>query len=88
MPLPTDLPAARTMQSLGMLIHGPDLADSGQDILVTVPGGGTWCVLNAELDELWEKGWIDLSKDEHVTVTQQGIYWYGRWQKEQKKCAS
>lgn len=87
MALPTDLPAPRTMQSLGWLIHGLDVIDSDDNLLVTMPDGGTWCVLNHELCRLADKGWVDLSKDEHVTVTERGVYWHARWAKEQK-CAS
>lgn len=84
MALPADMPAPRTMQSLGWLIHGVDLIDQNDTLLATLPDGGTWCILNVELMKLEDKGWVDLSRDEHVTVTDRGVYWYTRWQKEKK----
>lgn len=73
-----DLPE-RTMQSLGWLIHGEDVINSDDTLLVAMPEGGTWCITNQELVELEERGYIDLSQDEHLTVTDRGQYWYGKW---------
>jgi hypothetical protein len=71
------------MSSLGWLIHGKDVIDSDENLLVVMPEGGTWCVLNFELQDMAARGWVDLSKDEHVTVTEKGIYWYDKYRKEQ-----
>jgi hypothetical protein len=75
-----DLPE-RTMQSLGWLIHGTDVINHEDTLLVALPEGGTWCVTNHELVELEERGYIDFSTDEHLTVTDRGQYWYAKWNK-------
>lgn len=85
MPLPADMPATRTMQSLGWLIHGDDVVDEDDTLLVQMPAGGVWCILNHELQILSDRGWVDLTVDEHCTVTERGVYWYNRWFKEQAK---
>lgn len=82
--LPADMPPARTMASLGWLIHCDDVVDDGDTLVCTLPQGGVWVVMSHEIDHLTDKGWIDMGVDEHVTVTARGVYWHSRWTKEQK----
>lgn len=84
--LPADMPEDRTMESLGWLIHGVDVVEHGDSLLCTLPDGGTWVVCNHELSDLQDRGWIDLlTKEEHVTVTSKGTYWYYKWRREKAK---
>jgi hypothetical protein len=75
------------MTSLGWLIHAPDIVDEGAGIICTLPTGGVWMIGNDELWDLHLKGWVDLQVDEHVIVTEKGVYWHEKWRRETTRAA-
>lgn len=86
MALPAGVPADDTMECLGLLCYAPVVADHGCDLMARDADGNPIRVIpNETVEELAARGWVDLSVDEQVTVTERGRYWADRWRKVHQK---
>lgn len=77
-------PDARTMESLGAILHAEAGHTTDLGELWAIVQGGRWLILPAELDELERRGWVEafeLDGDtDRLQATGAGRYWWGKWQ--------
>lgn len=69
-----------SMLVVGALLAGWEFREQFGEMWVEVPGGGPQPVPGDVLDELEDRGFLDLSGDV-PRVTERGEYWFGRWGK-------
>lgn len=86
MALPDNVPPDDVMECLGLLCYAPVIADHGCDLAAKDHDGAVLRIIrNDVIEELAARGWVDLSVDEQVTVTEKGRYWADRWKRSQEK---
>jgi hypothetical protein len=65
------------------LCRGVQFSTEGGVMAVRVPDpvtGWRWVeVAGAALDELVEKGWVELVGEDEIEATERGVYWARRW---------
>lgn len=72
-------PPPVVMRGLILLIENPvwNLRDDG--IMVGVPGQVRGVVPIDDVQRMADAGYVTLEVDEHITVTEAGVEWAGRW---------
>lgn len=83
-----DYPSGPIMECLGALAYADKVEDKDDTLVATYEDDDRAVVVAVHvLMALAIREWIDMDVDEHVVVTDAGVYWYGRWRTLRKKKA-